>query len=57
MTLYNVDDAYRKLFYKYQQRADYENTLFITGDHQMSELPIANDIEKYRVPFIVFLQN
>ncbi|MCI1267940.1 MAG: sulfatase-like hydrolase/transferase [Saprospiraceae bacterium] len=55
LTLYNVDDAYRKLFYKYQQRADYENTLFfITGDHQMSELPIANDIEKYRVPFIVF---
>jgi len=50
-----VDDALESFFRKYETRADYENTVFIiTGDHPMTEIPIANSIKRYHVPFMIY---
>lgn len=50
-----VDDALEAFFKKYETRADFDNTLFIiTGDHPMTEIPIANSIKRYHVPFIIY---
>jgi len=50
-----VDDALEAFFEKYKLRADFDNTLFIiTGDHPMTEIPIANSIKRYHVPFIIY---
>lgn len=50
-----VDDALESFFRKYETRADVDNTIFIiTGDHPMTEIPIANSIKRYHVPFIIF---
>jgi phosphoglycerol transferase MdoB-like AlkP superfamily enzyme len=50
-----VDDALESFFKKYETRSDYDNTIFIiTGDHPMTEIPIANSIKRYHVPFIIY---
>jgi phosphoglycerol transferase MdoB-like AlkP superfamily enzyme len=50
-----VDDAIESFFKKYETRADYNNTIFIiTGDHPMTEIPIANSIKRYHVPFLIY---
>jgi phosphoglycerol transferase MdoB-like AlkP superfamily enzyme len=50
-----VDDALELFFKKYETRADYDNTIFvITGDHPMTEIPIANSIKRYHVPLIIY---
>ncbi len=50
-----TNDALEDYFKKYQQKADYNNTLFIiTGDHPMTELPRKNSLKRYHVPMIIF---
>jgi len=50
-----VDDALELFFKKYETRPDYDNTIFvITGDHPMTEIPIANSIKRYHVPLIIY---
>lgn len=50
-----VDDALKDFFDKYKKRNDYENTIFIiTGDHPMTEVPIANSLKRYHVPLLIF---
>jgi len=54
-TLLFTDDALRILFSGYQQHPSYQNTIFIiTGDHPMSEIPIENSFQRYRVPIIIY---
>lgn len=53
-----VDDALNDFFSEYKKRADYNNTIFIiTGDHPMTEIPIANSLKRYHVPLIIFSEN
>jgi uncharacterized sulfatase len=50
-----VDDALRDFFTNYARRSDFNNTIFIiTGDHPMTEIPIANLLKRYHVPFIIY---
>lgn len=54
-TLLFFDDALKDFFEVYKQRPDYNNTIFIiTGDHPMTEMPIANSLKRYHVPLIIF---
>lgn len=50
-----VDDALKDFFHNYKKIKNYENTLFIiTGDHPMTEIPIANSLKRYHVPLFIF---
>ncbi len=50
-----VDDQLREFFERYQQRPEYENTLFIiTGDHMVAGLPRKAVIDDYRVPLLIW---
>jgi phosphoglycerol transferase MdoB-like AlkP superfamily enzyme len=50
-----VNDALEDFFRKYETRSDFSNTLFIiTGDHPMTEMPVANSLRKYHVPLIMY---
>lgn len=50
-----VDDAIGSFFKKYETVADYDNTIFIiTGDHPMTEIPIANSIKRYHIPLLIY---
>ncbi len=54
-TLLFTDDALRYFFNEYAQTDCFENTIIIiTGDHPMSEVPIANQLKRYHVPLIVY---
>jgi uncharacterized sulfatase len=54
-TLLFADDALQNLFAGYEQRPNYENTIFIlTGDHTMSEIPVENVFDQYHVPLIIY---
>ncbi len=54
-TLLFTDDALHYFFNEYEKTDCFENTIFIiTGDHPMSEVPIANQLKKYHVPLIVY---
>jgi hypothetical protein len=54
-TLLFADDALRMLFEGYQQQSSFQNTIFIiTGDHPMTEIPIENSYQRYRVPIIIY---
>jgi phosphoglycerol transferase MdoB-like AlkP superfamily enzyme len=50
-----ADDALRDFFSKYARRPEYKNTIFIlTGDHHHGSVPAENDIDEYRVPFMIY---
>ncbi len=50
-----ADDALRDFFSKYSRRPEYKNTIFIlTGDHHHGSVPPDNDIDEYRVPFMIY---
>ncbi len=50
-----TDDALRGFFAAYSKRPDFHNTIFlITGDHRMPEIPMANKIDRYHVPLIIY---
>jgi uncharacterized sulfatase len=54
-TVLYTDDAFRSFFNEYKKRKDYRNTIFfITGDHRMPEIPIATQIDRFHVPFIIY---
>ncbi len=54
-TILFVDDALENFFLEYKKKPDYENTIFIiTGDHPMTEIPIANSLKRYHVPLLIF---
>lgn len=54
-TVLYTDDAFRNFFNEYKKRKDYGNTIFfITGDHRMPEIPIATQIDRFHVPFIIY---
>ena len=50
-----VDDVLRRYFDEAQRRPSYGNTIFIvTGDHRLPEIPMAERIDRYHVPLIIF---
>ncbi|NLJ82285.1 MAG: LTA synthase family protein [Bacteroidales bacterium] len=50
-----TDDALNMLINGYRQRPEFENTIFIiTGDHNMSHIPMVSELEKYHVPLIIY---
>jgi phosphoglycerol transferase MdoB-like AlkP superfamily enzyme len=50
-----ADDALRNFFNNYSRRPEYKNTIFIlTGDHHHGSVPAENDIDEYRVPFMIY---
>jgi uncharacterized sulfatase len=57
-SIFFLDDALKEFFESYRERPEFENTIFfITGDHPMTELPIANSIKKYHVPLLIYSSN
>ena len=53
-TLY-ADDAVNRFLEEMKKHPAYQNTIFIiTGDHRLPEIPMANRIDRYHVPLIVF---
>jgi lipoteichoic acid synthase len=54
-SLLYADDALRFLMTEYQQRPEYDHTIFfITGDHRIIPIPAEAKIDRYHVPFIIF---
>ena len=50
-----TDDELRNFFKKYSRRPEYKNTIFIlTGDHHHGSVPAHNEIDWYRVPFMIY---
>jgi phosphoglycerol transferase MdoB-like AlkP superfamily enzyme len=50
-----VDDVLRRYFKAASQRAWYGHTIFIiTGDHRLPEIPLADWIDRYHVPLIMY---
>lgn len=50
-----ADDALRRYFEAASKRPAYANTLFIiTGDHRLPEIPMAEWIDRYHVPLIIY---
>lgn len=50
-----MDDAVRSFIQAYQQRPDFQNTVFIiTGDHRMPEIPMTTKIDRYHVPLLIY---
>ncbi len=50
-----TDDALVDFLRAYEKRDDYDRTIFIiTGDHPMTEVPIANSLKRYHVPIIIY---
>lgn len=49
------DDALRYFFNEYSKQEAFKNTLFIiTGDHRAPEIPISFQIDRFRVPLIIY---
>lgn len=49
------DDALRYFFKEYSKRKEFENTIFIiTGDHRAPEIPISFQIDRFRVPLLIY---
>jgi cellulose synthase/poly-beta-1,6-N-acetylglucosamine synthase-like glycosyltransferase len=54
-SILSADDALRYFIGQYQQRPDFQNTVFIiTGDHRMPEIPMSTKIDRYHVPLIIY---
>jgi len=54
-TMLYFDDALRYYISEYSKRADFKNTIFIiTGDHRMPEIPLSTQIDRFRVPLIIY---
>lgn len=50
-----ADDALRYFFNIYAQLPEFKNTIFIiTGDHRAPEIPISFQIDRFRVPLIIY---
>lgn len=50
-----ADDALRYFFNTYSRLPEFRNTIFIiTGDHRAPEIPISFQIDRFRVPLIIY---
>ncbi len=50
-----TDDAIRRVMEKYQNRPDYEDTIFIiTGDHRIGPIGHESVIDRFYVPFMIY---
>ncbi|MDC6351535.1 sulfatase-like hydrolase/transferase [Zeaxanthinibacter sp. PT1] len=50
-----MDDAVRHFIQQYKANPEFDNTIFIiTGSHNLSELPQESNIDRYRVPLIMY---
>ena len=50
-----TDDALKYFFNIYSKQADFKNTIFIiTGDHRAPEIPISFQIDRFRVPLVIY---
>lgn len=53
--LYYMDQSIRSFFKNYEKKRTYENTIFIiTGTHNLSDLPQENNLDRYRVPLLIY---
>jgi lipoteichoic acid synthase len=54
-SLLYFDDALRQFFTEYRKRSDFGHTIFfITGDHRLIPVPLADQIDRFHVPFIIY---
>ncbi|WP_320054702.1 LTA synthase family protein [uncultured Acetobacteroides sp.] len=54
-TVLYFDESLRLFFKKFEKQPSYRNTIFIiTGDHRMPEIPIGTQIDRFRVPFLIY---
>jgi phosphoglycerol transferase MdoB-like AlkP superfamily enzyme len=54
-SLLYTDEQLEKFLRDYQRKESYNNTIFvITGSHSNSDLPQNNELDRYRVPFMIY---
>lgn len=50
-----ADSALKSFFSSQARNADYANTIFIiTGSHNLTDLPMENNLGRYRVPLLIY---
>ena len=50
-----TDNSLQAFFEDYRKRPEFENTIFlIYGDHRISGLPFASDLDVYHVPLLIY---
>lgn len=55
ITIMYFDESIKHLFNELSKRPSFKNTIFlIIGDHQMPEIPITTQIDRFHVPLIVY---
>ena len=54
-SLIYADEAIKEFMERYNPKNGSENTIFvITGSHNVKDLPQENDLDRYRVPFMIY---
>ncbi|RFC54153.1 LTA synthase family protein [Brumimicrobium aurantiacum] len=54
-TVYYADQSLKKFFKKYEEREDFEETIFmIMGDHSVTALDLHSELGGYHIPFILY---
>jgi len=54
-TVLYFDESLRQFFKRYAKLPSFKNTIFvITGDHRMPEIPIGTQLDRFRVPFLIY---
>lgn len=50
-----ADDALKFFFDEFAKRDEFKNTIFvITGDHRAPEIPVSFQIDRFRVPLVIY---
>lgn len=50
-----ADDALKSFFSSYSLNPEYDNTIFvITGSHNLTDLPHTSNLDRYRVPLLIY---
>ncbi|WP_062054187.1 LTA synthase family protein [Sediminicola sp. YIK13] len=53
--LYYTDQSIELFFKNYKKKRTFKNTIFIiTGTHNLSDLPHENNLDRYRVPLLIY---
>lgn len=54
-TVLYFDDSFRQFFNELKKMPSFQNTIIlVTGDHRMPEIPIADQLDRFRVPLIIY---
>ncbi|NNJ89297.1 MAG: sulfatase-like hydrolase/transferase [Eudoraea sp.] len=54
-SLLYTDDAIKNFMEQYRRKAEFQNTIFvITGSHNLTDLPQADHLGRYKVPLIIY---